>query len=85
MGYERKRGKLSALNAYLKDKNQNHFSFIGGDTTSLPHIKYVITIDEDVYIPHDSAKGMVSVIEHPLNKPIYDIHQNRTIKGQTRF
>lgn len=81
MGYERKRGKLSALNAYLKDRGDHHFSFCVGDTKSLPGIKYVITIDEDVYIPHDAAREMVSVIEHPLNKPIYDLNQNRTIKG----
>ena len=45
MGYERKRGKLADLNAFLRGGAHERFSLIVGDTTSLGEVKYVITLD----------------------------------------
>jgi hypothetical protein len=42
MGYERKRGKLSDLNALLRGKDDNCFSEIVGDTSCFDQIKYII-------------------------------------------
>src|SRR5208283_1144380 len=47
MGYERKRGKLADLNAFLRGRTHgpsgDFFSLIVGDTTVLRNVKYVIT------------------------------------------
>lgn len=32
--------------------------------------KYVITIDEDTNLSLNTAKDLVSIVAHPLNKPI---------------
>jgi len=47
MGYERKRGKLAALNALLRGGSREPFSCIVGDTGVLSNVKYVITLDTD--------------------------------------
>jgi cyclic beta-1,2-glucan synthetase len=51
MGYERKRGKLAALNALLRPplglEEKNVFTSVVGDSSVLPSIKYVITLDTD--------------------------------------
>ena len=81
MGYERKRGKLSDLNALLRGKGENRFSFILGDPASLRDVKYVITLDTDTRMPRNAARGLVEVIEHPLNRPVYDETKKRVVSG----
>ncbi|MGZ6240464.1 MAG: cyclic beta 1-2 glucan synthetase, partial [Syntrophales bacterium] len=53
MGYERKRGKLAALNALLRGGSREPFSCIVGDTGVLSNVKYVITLDTDTQLPRD--------------------------------
>ncbi len=72
MGYERKRGKLSALNSYLRGANGNDFSLIVGDTTPLFQVKYVITLDTDTELPRESAGQLIGAMAHPLNRPVWD-------------
>jgi cellobiose phosphorylase len=81
MGYERKRGKLADLNAFLRKKDEGQFSSIIGDTTSLPTIKYIITLDTDTQLPRDAAWKMVASMAHPLNFPLRDEHKMRITKG----
>ena len=50
MGYERKRGKLSQLNACLRDGRTDRFSLVGGETKVLRGVKYVITLDTDTQL-----------------------------------
>jgi cellobiose phosphorylase len=69
MGYERKRGKLGELNALLRGEAPNAFSLIVGDTSVLPEIKYVITLDTDTQLPRESARQFVGTMAHPLNRP----------------
>lgn len=69
MGYERKRGKLAALNALLRGAGGDAFSLIMGNTPVLSRIKYVITLDTDTQLPRDSAHQFVGTMAHPLNQP----------------
>lgn len=81
MGYERKRGKLMEFNAFLRDKAPDAFSLIEGDTSILPSIKYVITLDTDTQLPGDTAYQLVGAMAHPLNHPIIDPKRNIVVNG----
>ena len=89
MGYERKRGKLAALNSLLRgrtdvdahDLSGNPFSLIVGNTEILSSIKYVITLDTDTQLPRDSARQFVGAMAHPLNRPQYDEDKRRVVAG----
>ena len=89
MGYERKRGKLSALNSLLRGRNdggmRDHsgklFSLIVGNTEILSNVKYVITLDTDTQLPRDSARQFVGAMAHPLNRAHYDEGRQRVIAG----
>ena len=72
MGYERKRGKLADLNAYLRGGGNDRFSLVVGETAVLPNVKYVITLDTDTQLPRDSARQFVGVMAHPLNRARFD-------------
>ncbi len=68
MGYERKRGKLAELNAYLRGGARDCFSLVVGDTAALSNVRYVITLDTDTQLPRDAAWQFVAAMEHPLNR-----------------
>jgi cellobiose phosphorylase len=75
MGYERKRGKLSQLNASLRDGRTDRFSLVAGEIKVLRGVKYVITLDTDTQLPRDAARRLVGAMAHPLNR--YAILQPR--------
>ncbi|MEP6749672.1 MAG: cyclic beta 1-2 glucan synthetase, partial [Bacteroidota bacterium] len=81
MGYERKRGKLSDLNAVLRGGGKENFSLITGDQTIFPEIKYVITLDADTQLPLGSAWKMIATMAHPLNHAWYNEKKKRVTKG----
>jgi cyclic beta-1,2-glucan synthetase len=81
MGYERKRGKLSDLNALLRGGGADRFSAIVGDTQRLQDVKYVITLDTDTRMPRDAARDLAGIIAHPLNRPVYDEGKRRVVSG----
>lgn len=81
MGYERKRGKLSDLNSLLRGGGKDKFSAIIGTPARLQDVKYVITLDADTRMSRDVARDLVGVIEHPLNRPIYDEKKKRVTAG----
>ena len=88
MGYERKRGKLAALNALLRggprdrrDAECDGFSLVVGDTAILAGVKYVITLDTDTQLPRDAARQFVGAMAHPLNHPRYDDGKKRVCEG----
>jgi len=83
MAYERKRGKLSALNALLRQNKKENFSLIVGDETIFPKIKYVITLDTDTLLPRDAAWKMIGTMAHPLNHPLYSEKHQRVVDGYT--
>ncbi|MHC1765711.1 MAG: glucoamylase family protein [Verrucomicrobiia bacterium] len=69
MGYERKRGKLTAFNALLRGGSRDCFSSRVGDPSVLPGIRFVITLDTDTQLPREAARRLVGTIAHPLNRP----------------
>jgi len=86
MGYERKRGKLADLNAFLRGRTRdssgrNLFSRVAGDTAELRNVKYVITLDTDTKMPRDAAWQFVGTIAHPLNRAQYDEKNKRVSQG----
>ena len=82
MGYERKRGKLAALNALLRGDTSG-FHLIAGNTDFLQQTKYVITLDTDTQLPRDSARQFAGAMAHPLNKPYYNPTKKRVTEGYT--
>jgi len=81
MGWERKRGNLQQLNYLLMGKPST-YTVRQGDLQILPEIKYVITLDADTVLPHDSARKLAAVFAHPLNQPQFDA-ENRLVSGYT--
>ncbi|HEU4374485.1 MAG TPA: cyclic beta 1-2 glucan synthetase, partial [Telluria sp.] len=81
IGVERKRGKLSDLNAFLRGGARDKFSLVVGDTCGLQNIRYVITLDTDTQLPRDSARQFVATMAHPLNQPQLDAAGRRVIEG----
>lgn len=81
MGYERKRGKLNDLNAFLLGGPGDCFSLIAGETARLSKVKYVITLDTDTQLPRDSAWQLIGVMVHTLNRPRYDQGGQRVCAG----
>lgn len=81
MGYERKRGKLAALNAFLREHGQDEFSLVVGNKRILTNIKYVITLDSDTQLPRESVWKFIATMAHPLNHAIYDPNKKRVTEG----
>jgi cyclic beta-1,2-glucan synthetase len=81
MGYERKRGKLSELNALLRGVGYEKFSLVVGDETLFSKIRYVITLDTDTQLPRDAAMKIISTIAHPLNRAFYNEKKKRVTAG----
>jgi len=81
MGYERKRGKLSALNAFLRGRGTSGFSAVVGNTTLLSNVKYAITLDSDTQLPRDAAWKFIATMAHPLNHAVYHPHKKRVTEG----
>jgi len=85
MGYERKRGKLAALNSLLRGgtfgQAGDPFSLVVGETAVLTGVKYVITLDTDTQLPRDAARHFVEAMAHPLNRPRFDDDRQRVTEG----
>jgi cellobiose phosphorylase len=81
MGEERKRGKLSALNEFLRGGARDKFALVVGEEQGLRTIKYVITLDTDTQLPRDSARQFIATMMHPLNRPHIDAATRRVVAG----
>jgi cyclic beta-1,2-glucan synthetase len=81
MGYERKRGKLSALNALINGHGRDEFSMICGNYQIITEVKYVITLDSDTQLPRDVAWKLIATMAHPLNQAVYSRKKRRIIEG----
>src|ERR1035438_10497386 len=81
MGYERKRGKLGALNAFLRGGPPDAFSLTVGDMAKLANVKYVITLDTDTLLPRDAARQLAGAMAHPLNRARYCVEEERVCEG----
>ncbi|MDQ3040212.1 MAG: glycosyltransferase family 2 protein, partial [Pseudomonadota bacterium] len=81
MGHERKRGKLAALNAFLRGGARDAFLAVVGDTTALGNVRYVITLDTDTQLPRDAARELVGTLAHPLNRAVFDASRGIVTRG----
>jgi cellobiose phosphorylase len=72
MGFERKRGKLAALNALLRGSDGSDFALIVGNVAPLQAVQYVITLDTDTQLQRDSARSFAATMAHPLNRPHFN-------------
>lgn len=81
MGLERKRGKLNALNDWLRNCGNAFSTQIGTGLEVLKNVKYVITLDSDTVLPRESAHQLISAMAHPLNRPQYDADKQRVVEG----
>jgi hypothetical protein len=71
MGWERKRGKLMDLNNLLRG-GFDSFPVKIGNLSTLPAVRFVITLDTDTELPRGSASRMIGTLAHPLNQAIID-------------
>ena len=81
MGWERKRGKLTEFNRLLRGDRTTTYTVCGSDPAELPHVRFVITLDQDTEMPRDAARRMVGTLAHPLNRPRFDAEQGRVVEG----
>lgn len=69
IGKERKRGAITELVSAIKG-NKKGFCEISGDTANFSNVKYIIALDSDTSLVFDSARELVAIAEHPMNKPV---------------
>jgi len=83
MGWERKRGALAHLNRLLlgklSEKEIENYMYLAHN--DIPSVKYLITVDEDTTLSLNSAKELVAIISHPLNKPELSKDGRRVVSG----
>ncbi|WP_238346170.1 GH36-type glycosyl hydrolase domain-containing protein [Luteimonas saliphila] len=80
MGFERKRGKLAALNALLRGAGREVFVRVAGDIAALGNVRYVITLDTDTQLPRDAARELIGTLAHPINRARFD-ERRRIVTG----
>ena len=83
MGWERKRGGLMQFNWLVLGKlSQGQIDEAMWLTyNDIVMCKYAITIDEDTELSLNSAKDLVAIMAHPLNKPRLNKKKNRVVEG----
>jgi cyclic beta-1,2-glucan synthetase len=79
MGWERKRGKLREFNWLIRGTKPT--SYVTDGPLSLPHIKYVITLDEDTELPREGAHKLIGCIDHVLNRPVLTKDGTKVVRG----
>jgi cyclic beta-1,2-glucan synthetase len=72
MGWERKRGKLAEFNRLLRGARDTSYAVCSGDPATLPHTRFVITLDVDTQLPREAARRLVGTLAHPLNRARYE-------------
>ena len=79
MGWERKRGKLTELNALLRGDPDTTFL---DDTAPIPEgIVYVLTLDADTRLTRGAVTRLVGKLAHPFNHPTIDPKLGRVTRG----
>jgi cyclic beta-1,2-glucan synthetase len=82
IGWERKRGKLTELNDFLRGAGPTTFIDTGGQPPRAPAgVRYVITLDADTRLTADAVRRLIGKIVHPLNAPQFDRKRQRVVEG----
>jgi cyclic beta-1,2-glucan synthetase len=74
IGWERKRGKLEELNGLIdgtRPPEAERLVYVG-NPDHLGNVRFVITMDSDTQLPHDTARRMIEALAHPLNRARFD-------------
>lgn len=79
MCHERKRGKLMEFMSLLRDKDKDYFNVISNDITPLKKAQYIITLDDDTYMPRETAHKLIGAMSHVLNIP--HIKDSKVVRG----
>ncbi|MBP0979891.1 MAG: hypothetical protein J6C55_04560 [Oscillospiraceae bacterium] len=73
IGWERKRGAITELIRFIKNKSDYNSIFVfEGSEKKIKNTKYIIALDSDTELLIDSTQKLVATALHPLNKPIID-------------
>jgi cyclic beta-1,2-glucan synthetase len=81
MGWERKRGKLAEFNRLLRGDRTTSFAWQSGEADRVPVVRYVITLDADTQMPHETARRLIATLAHPLNQALFDAGVGRVVAG----
>ena len=82
MGWERKRGKLQELNAFLRGSAATGILATGRPASTPPTgVRYVVTLDADTRLPRGAVGRLVGTIAHPLNQATFDSKAGRVTMG----
>jgi cellobiose phosphorylase len=81
MGWERKRGKIEEFNRLLRGATDTSYSTTVGDLSVLSQIRFCIVLDRDTRLPRDTAKQLIGIMLHPLNRPRFDPREGRIVEG----
>ncbi|MHB1413789.1 MAG: GH36-type glycosyl hydrolase domain-containing protein [Chloroflexota bacterium] len=86
MGWERKRGKLEELNAWLLGEagtSAETLRPLAGELSQLEGVRFVITLDADTQLPYSTARRLIGALAHPLNRPRLASDGRRVVAGYT--
>lgn len=78
MGFERKRGAITALMRLLRGLD-SELCVLAGDEKGLSGVKFVLTLDSDTRLLPGTARRLVGAMLHPLNSP--KVNNGRVISG----
>ena len=81
MGWERKRGKLEEWNRLLRGATDTTYTVQVGDLAVLPSVRFCLTLDTDTSLPRDTARKLIGILLHPLNRPHFDPASGRVDEG----
>ena len=82
IGWERKRGKLHELNRLLRGATDTTFVSTAQQPCVVPaDVRYVVTLDADTRLPHDTVRRLIGKMAHPLNRPRLDADAGRVVEG----
>lgn len=79
-GKERKRGAITELVKAIKGEEKGFYGFYG-DKSKLRETKYIFALDSDTVPEFDAVRELVSIAEHPLNRPVIDKKAGRVTDG----
>ncbi|MGE5276093.1 MAG: GH36-type glycosyl hydrolase domain-containing protein [Acidobacteriota bacterium] len=81
MGWERKRGKIEEFNLLLRGATGTRYVTDVGDATIPSSVRFVLTLDADTRLPRGTARALIGILAHPLNRPHVDPRLGRVTEG----
>ncbi|MDQ2780187.1 MAG: carbohydrate-binding protein [Pseudomonadota bacterium] len=81
IGWERKRGKLEALIAWVAGSGQSPFFDLQALSQPADETRRVLTLDGDTVLPPGRLRELVAIAAHPLNLPRLDDRKRRVRAG----